>query len=129
MNPPPEPPRRMVVPTTSRREMLVALLCGLGVLGFLTYAVLTMGSSQQKASSNTLTGKVVGRKFTPLKEEQLSFGRGGLKGKQLSGEYIFKVEVKSEGRVFEVPVDANTYEAVRDGGSFTFMRPRSEQSK
>ncbi len=125
MSTPAAPPKS----NTTRREMFVGLASGIGVLGFLVYGVMTMSSSQQKASNNTLTGKVVGRKFTPLKEDQLSFGRGGLKGAQLTGEHVFMVEVKSEKRTFEVPVDGATYEAVRDGASFTFMRPRSEQKK
>lgn len=114
---------------TNRRDMLIATACGLAVLGFVIYGGMTMGRTQQKASSNTLTGKVVGRKFTPLKEEQLRVGRGGLQGQQLDGEYVLQVHVKLENRTFEVPVDAATYEAVRDGASFSFMRPRSEQKK
>jgi len=113
----------------NRREWLIAIACGIGVLIFLAYGVMTMGRTQQKASANTLTGKVVGRRFAPQKEEQLTFGRGGLKGQQLAGEYVLKVEVKAEGRTFDVPVDAATYEAVRDGASFSFMRPRSEQKQ
>lgn len=116
-------------PRTTRREMLIAIGSGVGVLGFLIYGVMTMGRTQQKASSNTLTGKVVGRTFTPLKEDQIRVGRGGLRGESLDGEYVLKVHVKSEDRTFEVPVDAATYEAVRDGANFSFMRPRSEQQR
>ncbi|MEQ1858323.1 MAG: hypothetical protein ABMA13_00145 [Chthoniobacteraceae bacterium] len=116
-------------PAGSRREMLVSLVCGLAVLGFVIYGIMHMGGQQEISSTNTLTGKVVGRKFTPQKEEQLTIGRGGLKGAQLAGEYVFTVRVDSEDRTFEVPVDAATYEAVRDGANFTFMRPRSEQEK
>lgn len=123
------PPEAPAPSKTSRREMLVAVTCGVAVLGFCVYGVMTMGRTQQKASSNTLTGKVVGRKFTPLKEEQVSFGRGGLKEQKLEGEHVLKVEVKSENRTFDVPVDAATFEAVRDGASFSFIRPRSEQRK
>lgn len=128
MNPPGDSPRP-VVPNTSRRETIFGLVCGVAVLGFLIYGVLTMSTTQQKASSNTLSGQVVGRKLTPLKEEQVSFGRAGLSEQKLAGEYVFMVHVKSENRTFEVPVDANTFEAVRDGANFSFMRPRSEQKK
>jgi hypothetical protein len=116
-------------PNTTRRETLIAIASGVAVLGLLIYGVMTMGRTQQKASTNTLTGKVVGRKFTPLKEDQIRVGRGGLRGESLDGEYVLMVHVKSEDRTFEVPVDAATYEAVRDGGSFSFLRPRSEQAK
>jgi hypothetical protein len=126
---PSEQPQHPLAPKTSRRETLIAILCGLGVLAFLGYGVMTMGSRQQKATSNTLTGKVVGKKFTPAPEDQVTFGRGGVKSQHLAGEYVFEVEVKSENRVFHVPVDAATYEAVRIGSSFSFMRPRREQKK
>jgi|GEM_PF-1292657 len=122
-------PGPVIVPAVSRRETIIAFASGLGVLGLLVYGVLQMGDGQQKASSNTLTGKVVGRSFTPLKEEVIAFGRNGLKSHQSAGEYILKVRVPSENRVFEVPVDGNTYEAVLDGASFSFMRPHSEQKK
>ncbi len=126
---PPEPPKRLVVPAVSRSETIIAILCGLAAFAFIVYAVLHMDSAQQKASGNTLTGKVVAHQFTPQKEEQISFGRGGLKGKHLEGDYVLKVYVKSENRTFQVPVDPNTYDAVRDGANFSFLRPRSEQQK
>jgi hypothetical protein len=118
-----------VVPTVSRSETIIAVLCGIGAFAFIVYGILHMDSAQQKASGNTLSGKVLSHQFTPQKEEQISFGRGGLKGQHLNGDYVLKVYVKSENRSFEVPVDANTYEAVRDGANFSFLRPRSEQRK
>ena len=122
-------PGPVIIPTVSRRETIIAFASGFGVLALLAYGVLQMGDGQQKASNNTLTGKVVGRSFTPLKEEIIVVGRGGPKSRQSAGEYILKVRVPGESRVFEVPVDANTYEAVLDGASFSFMRPRSEQKE
>ena len=112
-----------------RREFLVALGCGLGVLGFIVYGVMHMGGEQKKASTNTLTGKIVAKKFTPGPEQQLSFGRKGLKNEEFAGEFLLQVHVKSENRTFDVPVTQNTYDAVRVGSSFTFQRPRSEQLK
>jgi hypothetical protein len=129
MNPPGEPPKRVVVPATTRREMLLSVLAGAAVLGFVVYGVFTMGARQQSATTNTLTGKVVRKKFTPRAEEQVSFGSKGARSQHLAGEYVFEVEVKGEQRTFEVPVDAATYEAVHPGASFSFMRPRSEQKK
>jgi len=117
------------VPNTTRREAIFGIVCGVAVLGFVIYGVMTMSSHQEKASGNTLSGTVVGRKFTPQQEDQVSFGRAGVSGQKLAGEYVFMVHVKSENRTFEVPVDPNTYEAVRDGANFTFLRPRSEQQK
>jgi hypothetical protein len=126
---PPSPPR-VVVPRTTRREMLIAVAAGIGVFAFVGYGIAVMSSWQRKASTNTLTGKIVGKRFTPAPEDQISFNRKqGLKSEHIAGEYVLEVRVKEEERTFEVPVDGNTYEAVRVGSSFTFLRPRSEQVK
>jgi hypothetical protein len=121
---------RVVVPSTTRREMLLAIAAGVGVLGFVGYGIAVMSGWQKKASRNTLTGKVVAKHFTPAPEDQISFSRKkGVKSEHIAGEYILDVRVSEEDRTFEVPVDGNTYEAVRIGSSFTFIRPASEQVK
>ena len=110
--------------------MIIALAAGLAVLGFVGYGISVMSSWQRKASTNTLTGSIVAKHFTPAPEDQVSFSRKqGLKSEHIAGEYVLDVRVSEENRVFQVPVDANTYEAVRIGSSFTFIRPPSEQVK
>ena len=63
MSAPTPPPSRLVVPNSTFRETLIAVVCGVLVLGFVVYGVMTMGAKQQPASVNTLSGKVVGKKF------------------------------------------------------------------
>jgi hypothetical protein len=127
---PPPAPARVVVPSTTRREMLIAVAAGAGVLGFVGYGISVMSGWQKKASTNTLTGTIVAKHFTPAPEDQISFNRKrGMRSEHIAGEYVLEVQVKSENRTFEVPVDGSTYEAVKISGSFTFMRPRSEQVK
>jgi hypothetical protein len=129
MNPPGQTPRRIVVPTTTRREMVVATLSGLGVLVAIGYGVFALGKGQRKAARNTISGRIQKKTFTPSPEQQISVGRGGLNSREFAGEYILEVFVKSEDRTFQVPVDDTTYEAARVGDSFTFTRPPSEQAK
>ena len=130
MNEPVPPPPRLVVPSTTFREIMIAVVCGVLVLGFVVYGVMTMGAKQQPASANTVSGKVISKKFIPgPKEQELSFGSKGVHTRSSAGEYLLEVRVESEQRTFEVPVDANTYEAARIGGTQTFLRPRSEQQK
>jgi len=129
MNPPAQHPQRIVVPTTTRREMLFATLCGVGVLGVIGYGVVALGKGQRKAASNTISGTIRKKTFTPGPEQQIRVGRGGLQSRKFDGEYLLEVFVKSENRTFQVPIDAATYEAVRIGDSFTFVRPPSEQVK
>lgn len=124
----PTPPAPAPVKKKSR-DAIIATLCGLAVLVFLVYGIATMANRQKPATSNTLAGKVVGKKFTPQPEDVVSFGSRGTSAEHVAGEYVLEVHVKQENRTFEVPVDAKTYEAVRVGASFSFMRPRSEQLK
>jgi len=106
----------------------VAVICGLLVLGLIGYGVMTMGSRQEAASTNMLSGKVIAKKFTPAPQEEISFGSKGLKASRTAGEYLLEVRVPSEsGRTFRVPVDTRTYEAARIGDQQTFLRPKSEQ--
>ena len=111
----------------TRREMLFAVACGLLVLGFVGYGVMTMSSKQQVASINTVSGKVVGKKFIPGPQEEISFGSKGVKAKKVAGEYLLEIRVEREDRTFEVPVDQAVYETARIGDTQTFLRPRSEQ--
>ena len=111
----------------TRREMLFAVTCGLLVLGFVGYGVMTLGSKQQSASINTVSGKVMGKKFIPGPQEEISFGSKGVKATKVAGEYILEIRVDREDRTFEVPVDQPAYEAARVGDTQTFLRPRSEQ--
>ena len=111
----------------TRREMLFAVACGVLVLGFVGYGVMTMGSKQQAASINTVSGKVVGKKFIPGPQEEISFGSKGVKAKKVAGEYLLEIRVEREDRTFEVPVDQSVYETARIGDTQTFLRPRSEQ--
>ena len=106
---------------------MVAVICGLLVLGFISYGVIRIGSRQEAAAANVLTGKVVGKAFTPRPEEEISFGSKGVHARKTKGEYVLKVQVPHEQRTFDVPVDAATYEAARIGDRQTFLRPRSEQ--
>ena len=69
------------------------------------------------------------KRFTPGPEDQISFTGRTPRAQHIKGEYLFEIHVKSENRTFEVPVDENTYGAMRVGNSFTFQRPPSEQAK
>jgi len=111
----------------ARRDFFIALICGIAVLAFVIYGVYSMGSKQQEVSRVTLTGKVVNKSFKPAPEEQISFGRKGLKSEHIAGEFLLRVHVDAENRTFDVPVVEPTYDSVKVGDGFTFARPRSEQ--
>jgi hypothetical protein len=111
----------------ARRDFFIALVCGIAVLAFVIYGIYSMGSKQREASRVTLTGKVISKSFKPAPEEQISFGKKGLKSEHIAGEYLLRVRVDAENRTFEVPVAEPTFDSVKVGDRFTFARPRSEQ--
>jgi hypothetical protein len=123
---PEKPTPGPAIRTTTVRDAIVAALIGIAVLGFVGYGVMHMSKPVQ---GNKLTGVVVEKQFTPLKEQIVEFSGNRLKGtRESDGEYVLKVRVDAEGgRVFEVPVPKSMYEAKAVGESLTFVRPPSEQ--
>lgn len=134
MNPPtpqnapnsPTPAPRVVVRRTTLRDTIIAGVLAALILGFIVYGVRHMA---QPVQGNKLTGVIVEKQFTPLKEQMVEFSGRALKGtKESEGEHVLKVRVDSEaGRVFEVPVEKSLYDFKKVGDSLTFMRPPSEQ--
>lgn len=125
MNPPPAKPERVVIPDRSWRNTLIAVGAGILLLIFVGYGVLHMGSPVQ---GNKLTGEIVQKVFTPLKEQQVSFTGRKIEGvKEIAGEYVLKVSVGPEKRIYEVPVERPIFNGKKVGDSLTFIRPPSEQ--
>ena len=125
----PVAPKRavVVIPNTTFRDALIAGLGGLLVLVFLIYGIASFAVQSKKAQSNTLTGLVLEKQFTPAPEQFISVGRKGLKTREVDGEYLLKVQIPGEDRVFEVPVEKFTYQGKRVGDAVTFLRPPSER--
>ena len=122
MNP---PVPRLVIPSTTKRDALVAIVAGLLVLGFVIYGIIQMS---RPVPGNTLTGVIVGKIFTPQREQIIDFsGRKIERAREIDGEYVLKVRVEPDKRVYEVPVEKPVYESKKEGDSITFLRPESEQ--
>ncbi len=125
MTPPPPKPARVVIADHTWRNTLIAVGAGILVLLFVGYGVLHMGSPVQ---GNKLTGKVVEKVFTPMKERQVSFSGKKIEGvKEIAGEYVLKVSVDPAQRIYEVPVEQYVFDSKKVGDSLTFIRPPSEQ--
>ena len=122
MNP---PAPRVVIASTTKRDAFIAIIAGLLVLAFVGYGILQMS---RPVAGNTLTGVIVGKVFTPQKEQIIDFsGRKIERTREIDGEYVLKVRVEAENRVYEVPVEKPMYEVKNEGDSMTFLRPDSEQ--
>ena len=119
---------RVVVPNTTARDAVIAAITGLVVLGFIAYGILHFAQQSTRAKANTLTGQIVEREFIPAPEQQIEVGNRGLKTQRVDGEYLLKVRVDNEGgRIFDVPVQREVYEAKQEGDSLSFLRPPSER--
>lgn len=123
---PGDPPAKVVVRSTALRDTIVAAVLAVVVLGFIGYGIRHMA---QPVTGNKLTGVVVEKQFTPLKEQMVEFSGREIKGvKESEGEHVLKVRVDGEGgRVFEVPVEKSLYDLKKVGDPLIFMRPPSEQ--
>lgn len=120
----PEP--KVIVPTTSRRDLIFAIVAGALLLGFVVYGVKWMAKPHE--NRNVLVGIIVEKQFTPRKEEQVSFSGRRIEGvKQIEGDFVLKVRVEAENRIFEVPVERPVFDSRTVGDKLEFVRPPSEQ--
>lgn len=108
-----------VVPSTARRDLWI----GIGVAAALLAAILFgLKSLSTGVASSTLTGVVVEKTFTPYREEQITFGQGGIHSRKIDGKYVLECDV--EGKRYLVPVDKATYQLRKVGDRYLFARPR-----
>ena len=122
MEQPPSVSRR-VVPDTRWRDTLVAVAAGVVVLGFVLYAVFSLG--RQANSTGWTPGVIVGKEFVARPESQITFGQSGVHSRLLAGDYYFQVKVPQEnGKVYRVSVDPSVYERQREGEPFSFVKPQ-----
>jgi hypothetical protein len=125
MKPPPANHAHVVIRDTHRRDNLIAVGAGLLLLVFVGYGVMHMGSP---VKGNKLTGEIVEKVFTEQKERQITFsGRKIKEAREIAGEYVLKVRVPPDNRIYEVPVEEPVYLSKKVGDTMTFMRPPSEQ--
>lgn len=118
-----EPSSRRIVPDTRLRDTLLAAGAGLALLGFVIYAVLAL--NRQAGASGGVEGIISAKEFIPQPETQVTVGRGGVKSREIAGEYILQVRVPSEnGQSYRVYVDRADYDARREGERYYFIRPK-----
>ena len=116
-------PSRRIVPDTRRRDMLVAMGVGLVAVGFLAFALWSLG--RQATAAGGVEGVIVAKEFVAQPETQVTVGRGGVTSREIAGEYVLRVQVPGEGgKTYRVSVDRTVYEAKREGERYYFVRPR-----
>lgn len=100
------------------RDLLIAIVIGLVLLGAVIFGFSQMG---RRVAGLNLTGTITNKIFTPMGEEQVTFGKKKLSALKLDGEY--ELEVKVGDTLYIVPVHKEVYEKKKVGESFTFPRP------
>lgn len=113
-----------VIVKSSKKELILGLLGGALLLGAIVFGF--MHSSKDLVGQG-LTGKITAKHFTPrAPETEITVGKGGLKQRQVDGDYRFEVFVESENKFYTVWVDKTVYDAQKEGDLFYFMRPAPE---
>lgn len=110
-----------VVVKSSKKEAILGVLGGLLLLGAIIYGFV---HTSEGVVGQGLTGKITAKHFEPqAPETQITIGKGGVKQRQIDGEYRFEVFVEAENKYYTVWVDKTVYEAQKEGDLFYFMRP------
>ena len=124
-NPAPTPQRpRVVVPRVTRRDIVIAILVTLAVVGFILVAIFSAGGYQER---NKLSGVVRAHNQPGPTETLMTVSRKGVTEKTADTGYSLKIWVESEKREYEVMVSREDWEKAKDGDSMSFLRPKSEQ--
>jgi hypothetical protein len=119
--------RPIVVQESSKRDTIIAIACGLGVLLLVIVAMYMLHGEQGKPSTNQLTGVIVEKHDSGEKEKEISVGRKGLSSRETDSGFSFTVHVDGEPHDYEVPVNEGQYRASKVGDKLKFIRPPSEQ--
>jgi hypothetical protein len=117
------PRAKVLIKTTTTRDVLLAIAIGMLLLGFLAWAIVSLSSG---VAGKMLTGTIVAKHFTPQPEHQITIGKGGLRERDLAGEYTFEVYIESEKKTYTIWVDKRDYDARKTGEPFQFLRPPDE---
>lgn len=118
---------RTLVPKTTWRDKLIAIGGGLGALAFVLVGVFMLLKERERPRSNLLTGAIVAKHASGAQEQEITFGRKGLKSRETESGYSFDIRVDPPGKVYNVPVTKELYNSRNVGEQQSFIRPPSEQ--
>jgi hypothetical protein len=107
---------KVYVDPDRKRILLIGIAIALVVLVAIALATLSLDRTMK--SSGAFTGKIIAKEFTPEPAREITVGSGGLRGTDVAGEYLLKVETPDKTRIFNVWVDRTVYEGVKVGDDF-----------
>ncbi len=122
MNPPPQPKDGKSTPaarrsfkTTDTRDFIVSLIAGLLAMGAVIFAITNLFDRSEPRGA---AGVIVGKEIVPRSETQFSVGVGGLKKREIEGQYLLKVRTDIEERVYLVYVRKEVFDRVQIGDPY-----------
>jgi hypothetical protein len=128
----PRPIRRGPIPvynSNSKRDTIIALASGGGVLLMLVVGFYMLQNLRTAPVGNKLDGVIVEKYATGVVEKEINVGgKKGLTSEETDSGFYFKIKVPSlQDRIFEVPVPEGLYISRKVGDPQSFIKPPSEQ--
>ncbi|MFM8788483.1 MAG: hypothetical protein ACKOEI_01240 [Chthoniobacterales bacterium] len=99
-----------------KKILLIGIVIAVAVLAAIAMATLSLDRIMK--SSGAFTGKIIAKEFTPEPAREITVGAGGLRGTDVAGEFLLKVETPDKSRVFNVWVDQTVYDAHKVGDDY-----------
>ncbi|MFM8459448.1 MAG: hypothetical protein ACKOB0_10985 [Chthoniobacterales bacterium] len=99
-----------------KKILLTGIVIAVAVLAAIAMATLSLDRVMK--SSGAFTGKIIAKEFTPEPAREITVGAGGLRGTDVAGEFLLKVETPDKSRVFNVWVDQTVYDAHKVGDDY-----------
>jgi len=99
-----------------KRILWTAIAIAVAVLAAIALATLSLDRTMK--SSGAFTGKIIAKEFTPEPAREITVGAGGLRGTDVAGQFLLKVETPDKSRVFNVWVDRTVYEGHKVGDDY-----------
>jgi hypothetical protein len=121
-NPNPDTPRR-IIKKNSGKELIMGLVIGAAVLGFIVYATLSFNA---QIAGLKQEGTVIEKTFVPDPEVQITVGEDGVRKERIPGNYYLKVRM-DDGSMQTRFVDRVTFARYEVGDPIEWVKnPPSE---
>jgi len=114
----PQKASRRVTKDTTKRDRWISLVVASVIMFFLVFAVMEMSKGYRG-----VTGTIVEKKFVAAPETQITVGDGGLRKKDIPGNFYFIIHVPQDDQDYSLKVDQVVFESKEEGEEFYFVRP------
>jgi hypothetical protein len=123
-NPGHEKKQPLVVGGLSRRDILLAVVILVGILGFVVAAIYSTGTAK---NPNMLSGEIREKYKTGEQVRDLVVSAKGVSDKIVNSGCYLKVYVASVDKVYNVMLAESEWDKKKVGDKIEFLRPASER--